>query len=208
MRIEQNEFQQQGIIQNYTKHGRLGELYWFVQMVKPPLNNGQRRRMSPADVAAYNAARISTASYPLNYMPVIPVAPCPVTSRIDADLLAFFFSLYNQGITFKPALATQNDIDREENCYIYPDQLESLQPQYDHICPHCGGISPSAICPVCAPRPAPVLLYDGTHTHVGMGRNAAPQCGCSAVIADRMEPTPARLKVLAPSLCLSCFDLG
>lgn len=201
--VEQNEFQQREIIRLATKDGSLAELYWFIQMVLPPLTKKQRRTSPPAAVREYDRKRISTACAPANYIPVIPVAPDPERSRLDAEYLAFFFSLYNPDtIIFKPALSLQSEIEKAL-CYLYPDATPA--PQVDHICPHCGAISPNGICSVCAPPPLPVLIYDGTRTHWGSGHPPTPRCGAATLPQDTTTPTPAKLQILAPILCPACF---
>lgn len=154
--VEQNEFQQREIIRQATKDGSLAELYWFIQMVLPPLTKKQRRTLPPAEVREYDRKRISTACAPANYIPVIPVAPDPERSRIDAEYLAFFFSLYNPDtIIFKPALSLQSEIEKV-TCYRYPDEMPVLI--YDGTLVHWGSGHPPT------PRCGAAILPQDTTT--------------------------------------------
>lgn len=150
MLSEQNDWQQAEIIRVASQANQLSDLYWFIQMIRPAVTNGQRRRWSPQDLAAYQARRVSTAVWPGAWVPVIPVGPDPEASRADAILLASLFEGYcdDPAIRFRQAISTADVIANVPH-YIYPDELANVQPPVDYICPLCAAISQDNRCPLC-----------------------------------------------------------
>lgn len=127
---QQNEGWQREILANAAKVGELRTLIWFVQMILPPPPKSMARTMTQAERQSY---RYRTACWPGSWVPYVEVAPDPVLSRIDAELLAGLFAAKNPAtMTFVPALALRSELAAIRH-YEYGRE-------WDLVCSRCGGV--------------------------------------------------------------------
>jgi hypothetical protein len=141
--VQQVPSWQKAILDQASRSGELGALVWFVQMVLPAPPKSAARTMTQAEREAY---RYRTASWPGAWVPYVEVAPDPVRSRVDAELLAGLFAAANpRSVTFVPALALREELAAVQH-YEYGRE-------WDHVCSRCGTVfqSPLAWTPkICA----------------------------------------------------------
>jgi hypothetical protein len=125
---------QQAILAGATQANELSDLVWFVQMIVP-LTKAQRRTQAPAQQQAH---RYRTACWPGAWVPYLPVAPDPMRSRIDAELLAGLFVAANPATaTFAPALGLRSELATVQH-------YEFGQP-WDLVCSRCGAVFGSTV---------------------------------------------------------------
>lgn len=118
-------------------------LYWFVEM-----------RISPS-LAGTREPVLSACSYPVGWVPVVPVGDDPVASRHYADLLLECLKSGNRGrlIEFGMALTTTDVIvDGGFQIHEWGDAC------WDCVCVECGGVWRSTtageeICEACRVKP-------------------------------------------------------
>jgi len=127
--MQQTESWQDEMLRAYGKAGALHDICWFVQMIFPPPTKAEARRMTQQERQEH---RYRTASWPGNWVPIVPVAPCPETSRAEIEILVTLMVCVDPTVRLSPALGLVSDLTTLKH-YEFGSE-------WDCICSQCGAV--------------------------------------------------------------------